>query len=110
MVGALQGNKYKTQDAMSDNLKASRRKNEVKTAASSIFIIQDKYIQAIHAINPTLVINSTRELFKNEFERDEKQKQNIQDQKDVWSALFSFKILTAYKLIFRNILKTFGIK
>lgn len=110
IVGALQDNKYKRQDAMSDNLKASRRKNEVKTAAKSIFIIQDKYINAIRLINPAAVLSSTRELYKQEFERDAVLEKNSTDQKDMWKALFSFRIIEAIKLAWSPFFRNTGLK
>ena len=110
IVGALQDNKYKRQDAMSDNLKASRRKNEVKTAAKSIFIIQDKYINAIKSLNPAAELSSTRELYKQEFERDAVLEKNSTDQKDMWKALFSFRIVEAIKLAWSPFFRNTGLK
>ena len=110
IVGALQDNKYKRQDAMSDNLKASRRKNEVKTAAKSIFIIQDKYINAIRALNPSAELTSTRELYKQEFERDAVLEKNSTDQRDMWKALFSFRIIEAIKLAWSPFFRNTGLK
>jgi hypothetical protein len=56
IIGGLQQNKYKQQDAINQSQKARARKNEIEAAAILVLDIELKYIDGIKKINPLKVI------------------------------------------------------
>jgi hypothetical protein len=56
IIGGLQGNKYKQQDAIKQSQNARERKREIEAAALVVNNLASKYVQIIKKINPNHII------------------------------------------------------
>lgn len=71
VLGALQGNKYTTSDAVSKGKKAENLKDLVNQASLLVYPLEEKYIENLHKLNPSEKIVRSREVFYNSKEGKE---------------------------------------
>jgi tetratricopeptide (TPR) repeat protein len=71
VLGALQGNKYTTSDAVSREKKAENLKDLINQASLLVYPLEEKYIENIQKLNPSEKIVRSREVFYNSNEGKE---------------------------------------
>lgn len=100
IVGSLQQNKYKQQDALSKGRNATARKNEINEASKIVDVLEEKYISHIKKLNPNSRLVSSR--LEIQAVQSEKKKKTSR-------MLWIFVGVILLYVVIKGLLKTWGI-